>query len=158
MPLHSIQFVVVNMPKCQHFNYSTSVVELTDFLTGPVEERFDAFLYEWIQEFPNMTKATLMKKPGMYLSFLNANMLTLSLLVRHNELIRNEDFKEKYKFIQVTVDNLQKSLHENKKDKSVLLKECQSAFKLLNTVCEGLPNIDPNVDIMHAESEHNPDS
>lgn len=146
------------MPKCQHFNDTTPVVELTDFLTGPVEERFDAFLHEWIQEYPNMTKASLMKKPGMYLTFLNANMLTLSLLVRHNELIDNEDFKEKYKFIQVTVDNLQKALHENKKDKPVLLKECQSAFQLLNTVCEGLENIDPNVKIEHDESEDNAES
>lgn len=142
------------MPKCQQFSNKTPVIELTDFLTGPVEERFDAFLHEWIQEYPNMTRATLMKRPGIFLTFLNANMLTLSLLIRHKELIHNEDFKEKYKFIQVTVDNLQKILHENKKEKSVLLKECQSAFKLLNTVCEGLENIDPNENIVHDKAEN----
>ena len=146
------------MPKCQKFNNTTPVVDLTDFLTGPVEERFDTFLHDWITQYPNMTKAKLMKKPGIYLTFLNANMLTLSLLIHHNELIHNEDFKEKYKFIQVTVDNLQKTLHENKKEKTELLKDCQSAFKLLNTVCEGVENIDPNVTIVHMESQHDTNS
>lgn len=127
-----------------HFNLQTPVVELQEYLYGPTELRLNAYIVDWIKQYPQVVAAQLITRPRFLLTFLDDSMVVLNLLSQHPELLHNEEFQTKYGFIEQEIDNVRQSFKKGK-DKSVLLAECTVAMNLMGEVCKGLEDLDPCV-------------
>ena len=132
------------------YTLATPVVVLQDYLAGTTQERFKAYMTEWIKCYPNKTAAQLSKSPRFMLTFLDDSMVVLNLLAQHPELLHNVEFQTKYGFIEQEIDNLRTSI-KKQLDLSVLLKECQVTMDLMGMVCKGLEDLDPCVALMQEE-------
>lgn len=127
-----------------HYTLTTPVVDLQDYLAGPTQERFQAYIVEWIKLYPNKSVAELSQNPRFMLTFLDDSMVVLNLLSQHPELLHNEEFQTKYGFIEQEIDNVRQSIKQGT-DTSILLAECAVAMNLMGQVCKGLEDLDPGV-------------
>lgn len=134
------------------YTLTTPIVDLQDYLAGPTQERFQAYIVEWIKLYPNKSVAELSQSPRFMLTFLDDSMVVLNLLSQHPELLHNVEFQTKYGFIEQEVENVRASM---KKDgnTSVLLAECGVAMDLMGQVCNGLEDLDPCVALVQVEDE-----
>lgn len=127
-----------------HFTLQTPVVELQDYLYGPTELRLNAYIVDWIKQYPQVMASQLITRPRFLLTFLDDSMVVLNLLSQHPELLHNEEFQTKYGFIEQEIDNVRQSIKQGT-DTSILLAECAVAMNLMGQVCKGLEDLDPGV-------------
>lgn len=127
-----------------HFTLETPVVELQDYLSGPTDQRLEAYTVNWIKQYPKVMAAQLKTRPRFLLTFLDDSMVVLNLLSQHPELLHNEEFQTKYGFIEQEIENVRQSVKKGA-DTSVLLAECSVAMNLMGQVCKGLEDLDPCV-------------
>lgn len=133
-----------------HYTLTTPVVDLQDYLAGPTQERFQAYIVEWIKLYPNKSVAELSQNPRFMLTFLDDSMVVLNLLSQHPELLHNEEFQTKYGFIEQEIENVRASMKKGG-DTNVLLAECEIAMNLMGQVCKGLEDLDPCVALVQVE-------
>jgi hypothetical protein len=129
---------------------TTPVVDLQDYLAGPTQERFQAYIVEWIKLYPNKSVTELSQSPRFHLTFLDDSMVVLNLLSQHPELLHNEEFQTKYGFIEQEIENVRASMKKGG-DTNVLLAECEIAMNLMGQVCKGLEDLDPCVALVQVE-------
>ena len=134
------------------YSCTTPVVELQDYLSGTSQERFQAYIVEWIKLYPKKTAVELSKSPRFMLTFLDDSMMVLNFLSQHPDLLHNEEFRTKYGFIEHEIENVRSSIKQ-RTDTNQLLKECSAAMDLMTKVCAGLENLNPCVSLVQVKEE-----
>lgn len=124
------------------YSIMTPVINLQDYISGLSSERFKTYSKEWIRKFPNKSEIELSKSPSFILLFIENNMKVLNILSQHPELLNNDGFKTKYRFLEQDIENLRSSILLRKKTIKELLKNCSAAMELMDTVCNGLESLD----------------